>query len=140
MAQFFDENSFFRAMTPDVNGLPQTGRSARMLGVRIPEDIAADEKGFVNPETGGMSVSPNSAWNIPPHRRPRGVGKGSSGRIDDCIYSLMNTALPIDKLIVRLDPEYPLRHAFVEPAIVMPLAGYESELAATRNDWKQVWP
>jgi hypothetical protein len=127
-------------MTPDVDGLPQTGRSARRLGVRVPEDIAADEKGFVYPETGGMSVSPYSAWNIPTHRRPRGMGNGSSGRIDDRIYALANASVPIDKLKARLDPTNPLRHAFLEPAVAMTLAGYEMNLAATRNDWKQAWP
>jgi hypothetical protein len=140
MMHFYDVKSFFRAMTPDVDGFPQTGRSARMLGVRVPQDIAADEKGFVKPETGGMSVAPNSAWSVPTHRRPRGMGKGSSGRIDDRIYALANTAVPSDKLKVRLDPEYPQRHAFVEPAIAIDLKGYEMNLVATRNDWKQVWP
>jgi hypothetical protein len=140
MTQSLDVKSFFRAMTPDVDGFPKTGRSGRMLGVRVPQDIAVDEKGFVKSETGGMSVAPNSAWNIPTHRRPRGMGKGSSGRIDDRMYALANTAVPSDKLKVRLDPEYPRQHAFVEPAIMIELAGYERDLAATRNDWKQVWP
>jgi hypothetical protein len=140
MTQFHDVNSLFMAMTPDVDGFPQTGRSARMLGIRVPEDIAVDEKGFVKPETGGMSVAPNSAWNVPTHRRPRGIGNGSSGRIDDRIYALSIAALPFDKLKMRLDPEFPRQHAFVEPAIMIEFAGYERDLAATRNDWKQVWP
>ena len=111
-----------------------------MLGIRVPEDLAVNEKGFVRPETGGMSVAPNSAWNIPTHRRPRGMGKGSSGRISDRMYALANTAVPSDKLKIRLDPECPRLHAFVEPAIMIELAGYERNLAATRYDWKQVWP
>jgi hypothetical protein len=38
--------------------------SARMLGISVPEDMAVDENGFVKPETGGMPVALNSAWNI----------------------------------------------------------------------------
>lgn len=111
-----------------------------MLGVRVPEDIFADEKGFVKPGSGGMSVAPNTAWNIPNHRRPRGMGRGSAGRINDRMYALADSAIPADKLKVRLDPQYPQKHAFIEPAIVIELAGYERNLAETRNNWKQVWP
>jgi hypothetical protein len=140
MAQSFDANSFFRAMIPNADWTPQTGRSARMLGVRTPEDIVTDEKGFVKPGSGGMSVAPNSAWNVPNHRRPRGMGRGSAGRMEDRMYALADAALPADKLKARPDPRYPQKHAFVEPAIMTELATYEMDLAETRKDWKQVWP
>jgi hypothetical protein len=140
MTRLFDENSFFRAMIPDTDGFPKIGRSARMLGVRVPEDIVSDEKGFVAPGMGGMSVAPKSAWNIPNHRRPRGMGRGSAGRSDDRMYALAETEIPPDKLKVRLDPRYPEKHAFVEPADRIELVGYERNLAGTGKSWKQVWP
>jgi hypothetical protein len=140
MLQFNDANSFYRAMIPNVDEFPRTGRSARMLGVRVPGDIPVDANGFVKPDTGGMSVAPNSAWNIPTHRRPRGMGNGSSGNSHDRMHALAGKAIPVDKLKVRPDPQYPQMHAFVEPAMMIELEGYESNLAATRKEWEQVWP
>ena len=137
---YSDAHSYYRAMTPDVDGLPKAGRSARMLGVRVPEDIVSDENGFVRPGTGGMSIAPNSAWNVPNHRRPRGMYMGSTGKYDDRMYALTDSGIPADKLKVRPDPLQPDRHAFVEPAVTAELARYESDLANTRNDWRQVWP
>jgi hypothetical protein len=98
------------------------------------------ENGFVYPRTGGMSATPDSIWNIPSHRRPRGMSMGSSGKITDRIYALANVAIPADKLKVRRDPKKPEMHAFVEPAVMIELAGYEKDLADTRNNWRQVWP
>jgi hypothetical protein len=140
MPNLLDTNSYFRAMIPYPDGLPQAGSGARMLGVRVPKDIAADENGFVYPRTGGMSVTPDSIWNIPSHRRPRGMSMGSSGKITDRIYALAKVAIPADKLNVRRDPKKPEMHAFVEPAVMIKLAGYEKDLADTRNTWRQVWP
>lgn len=140
MLEFLDVNSYFRAMIPDSDGLPKTGRGARMLGVRIPGDIEADENGFVKPGTGGMSVAPNSVWNIPNHRRPRGMRMGSAGKITDRIYALADAAVPAEKLAVRRDPKRPEMHAFVEPAVVSMLARYEKDLADTKINWRQVWP
>jgi hypothetical protein len=140
MPAYCDVNSYYRAMMPDADGLPKTGRSGRMLGVRVPQDINLDEKGFVWPGTGGMSVAPNSTWNVPNHRRPRGMGMGSSGKFDDRMYALADASIPADKLNVRADPIRPYWHAFVEPAVRIELAGYETNLASTRNDWRQVWP
>jgi hypothetical protein len=137
---YSNPNLYYRAMMPDVDSLPKAGKSARMLGIRVPEDIVQDENGFVRPETGGMSVAPNSAWNVPNHRRPRGMCMGSTGNYNDRMYALADTAIPADKLNVRPDPLQPDMHAFVEPAVTVELARYESDLANTRNDWRQVWP
>src|SRR2546430_2606362 len=70
---------YFRTMTRADDGLPVVGRSARSLGVRVPEDIQPDAAGRVVPGQGGMSVAPGSFWNLPNHRRPRGLGRGSTG-------------------------------------------------------------
>jgi len=111
-----------------------------MLGIRIPQDILPDERGFVHPGRIGMSVAPKSAWNLPNHRRPRGMGMGSSGRYDDRVYALGENALLDDKLKVRGDPDQPDRHAFIEPAFAVELSVYEADLADTRRDWRQMWP
>ncbi|MGA2260248.1 MAG: hypothetical protein ABSH28_02295 [Acidobacteriota bacterium] len=140
MPLYSDAHSYYRAMMPDVDGLPKAGQSARMLGIRVPKDIVLDENGFVRPGTGGMSVAPNSPWNVPNHRRPRGMRMGSTGKYNDRMYALADTAIPADKLNVRPDPLQPYMHAFVEPAVTVELARYETDLANTRRDWRQVWP
>jgi hypothetical protein len=134
------EGLYYRAMTPETDNLPKIGRSSRMLGVRVPEDITPDEKGIVGPGMGGMSVAPNSIWNVPNHRRPRGMRMGSTGRPDDYMYSLAGTSIPVDKLGVRLDPNRPEKHALVEPTVSVDLQRYELDLASTRCDWRLVWP
>jgi hypothetical protein len=140
MSQYFDENSYFRAMIPNANGFPQVGRSASELGVRIPNDIAPDEDGFVKPGTGGMSVAPKSVLNVPPHRRPRGMHMGSTGNKNTRMYAIVDSDLPADRLRVRLDPKKPQIHAFVEPAVTIELAKYERDVANTQSKWRQVWP
>ena len=65
---------------------------------------------------------------------------GSTGNYNDRMYALTDTAIPADKLNVRPDPLQPDMHAFLEPAVTVELARYESDLANTRNDWRQVWP
>jgi hypothetical protein len=140
MTQYFDENSYFRAMIPNADGFPQVGRSAIELGVRVPEDIATDEDGFVKPGTGGMSVAPKSALSVPPHRRPRGMYMGSTGKKNNRMYALADSDIPADKLSARLDPQRPQMHAFVEPAVMIELAKYERDLADTQIKWRRVWP
>lgn len=131
---------YYRAMTPEADGIPKVGRGARLLGVRVPEDIIPNQKGMVGPGSGGMSVAPSSMWNLPNHRRPRGMRRGSAGKPDDYIYSLIETSIPVDKLSVRLDPIDPEKHAFVEPAAFVELPRYEADLASTKYDWRIVWP
>ena len=46
VTSFPAETPCYRAMMPDPDGLPRIGRSARMLGVRMPEDIAPDKDGM----------------------------------------------------------------------------------------------
>lgn len=64
-------------MRPTDAGLPMVGSSKRMLGVLPSETDSAD--GTFGPGTGGMSVSPDSPWNVPDHRRPRAMGRGATG-------------------------------------------------------------
>lgn len=65
---------------------------------------------------------------------------GSTGRADDYMYAAAGTSIPAEKLSVRLDPNRPDKHAFVEPAVPVNLLTYEADLASTRNGWRLVWP
>lgn len=131
---------YFRSMAPEADGLPTVGRSARMLGVRMPEDISLDAGGHVLPGTGGMSVAPDSMWNLPNHRRPRGAGRGSTGPVQDHVFSIVSAPLRDNGLVARRDPEAPVVHALIEPMQTVLLEEFERSLAATRPSWGRVWP
>src|SRR5882724_11681217 len=130
----------FRGMEPGPNQLPLVGRSTRRLGVRVPEDIAPDAAGQVHPRTGGMSVALGSMWNLPNHRRPIGMLRGSTGPANDHVFAVAEAANRRQRLDVRPDPPGSPRHAVVEPSEQMSLAEYESSLANTRPAWRRVWP
>src|SRR5438309_680851 len=129
-----------RGMRPEKDGLPVIGRSARALGVRVPEDIAADSAGNVGPGCGGMSVSPETPWKVPNHRRPRGMGRGSTGPAGDFIYEIDGAPVAQVGLRVRPDVSHPDRHAFIEAAETMSLRRYETALTGTRPQWRRTWP
>lgn len=122
-------------MTPAEDGLPRGGRSARALGVRVPQDIQPDAEGAVIPGIGGMSVAPGSILNLPNHRRPRAYGSGSTGPDEDRIYAVEDDSLAAHPLLLQPDPNRPTRHATIEPEERTPLESYESALTATREDW-----
>lgn len=122
------------------DGMPAVGASARHLGVRVPADISPDDHGFVVPGDGGMSVAPGSAWNLPNHRRPRRLGRGSTGPNADCVYRIEELSLDGRSLALRPDPKCAAVHAFVEPARRAPLGIYIDNLAATRDDWSEWRP
>jgi hypothetical protein len=139
-ARYTPAVEYFRAMTPSDDGLPALGRSARSLGVRIGIDIHLDEASHVEPGTGGMSVAPQSVWNVPNHRRPRTWGRGSTGPVGDCVYRIGEALTSMERLSTRADPHQPVRHVFVEPIRTMTLESYEAALAATRPDWQKMEP
>jgi hypothetical protein len=125
-------------MTPADDGGPVIAPTARGLGARVPEDISPDAAGEVSPGTGGMSVSPGSVWNLPGHRRPRTMGRGSTGHAFDAVYVTTPQALIPYTLSVREDPASPATHAFVEPASRRPLASYQQGLGDSRPAWRKV--
>lgn len=123
----------FRAMKQDPEGLPLTGRSGRMLGVRVDgswRDIPVADDGTVSPNTGGMSVALDKTANLPKPRLPRSLG--GEGR--DPVFRMLAEALP-KTLLLRPD-RYP--HACVEPGQRCPLPKFESALAGTRPDWRKI--
>jgi len=118
----------YRAMRRESDGFPEVGRSARTLGVRIPQDIPVMLGGVVEPGTGGMSVVLHDALHLPKHRRPRSLG--GEGR--DPVFALATAALPAS-LALRADRP---PHALVEPRMPCTLAAYEHALCNTRRSWR----
>ena len=133
-------SEYFRSMTPAEDGRPRVGRGARTLGIRIPEDVQPGSSGMVLPVAGGMSVAPQTLWNLPHHRRPSTMGRGSTGPDQDRVLVIRGTGIHQVGLTVRPDPALPARHAFVEPPAPMLLSLYEEALARTRPEWECAWP
>lgn len=130
-------------MTPAHDGQPQVERSARGLGVRLTGtvlDLKEDGEGFVDFGSGGLSVAPCSYWKLPAHRRPRPLGRGSTGHTTDRIYRLALTRVPNRELAVKADTTNPFRHATIEAAMRMRVDAFDLAVKATRQDWVQVWP
>ena len=123
----------FRGMRQDSDGAPVVGESPRKLGARNPIDIEPDEGGLVRPGSGGMSVSPGSAANLPRHRRP--PEWGGSGL--DSVWAISSSKLG-EKLVYRPDPDQAEVHGFIEPSEAMTFVEYQAALAATRSDWMPV--
>lgn len=127
---------------------PEIGGGAVLLGVRIAPDPNPDihpEEGTVHPGTGGMSVSP-SPEALPPHRQPRRLFASDPNRFPEArgpnslrCWHLGDGAFlagsVTDALVLRLDPDRPDQHGFVEPASPMLLSLYESALEATLDFW-----
>jgi hypothetical protein len=118
----------YRSMKSAPDGLPECGPSRRQLGAKVPEDIDV-ENGNVLPVTGGMSVSPDRAENLPQHRRPPQFG----GTGKDGVSVIRSSAMG-QNLIYRPDPR-DVEHGFVEPAQKQSLDHYQQALCLTRKDW-----
>jgi len=122
----------YRAMAPDIDGLPQVGRSARKLGVRALDQAphndvdAADATDIVTPGK-GMSVGPNDPANLIPLRRPIVLG----GRCKDPAWEIDTDNLGPDLQFTQDSP----KHGLIEPARPMTLAEFEQALTATRDKW-----
>lgn len=127
----------YRSMTPTVdengNMIPMTGESARQLGVRVFQPTNNDIEvigGMVAPAPKkGMSVAPNSPYNLPEHRRPPSVG-GGTGR--DPVWSLRVSQLP-DTLRYVQDSS---TDGTIQPAYPMPYKDYKNALESTQYLWE----
>jgi hypothetical protein len=141
----------WRGMTKDGNR-PHVGRGAQLLGVRFGpldqgRDIDPDREGVVHPEKGGMSVSPRVEA-LPPHRLPRRLRdvypeRFPNARAPNTLYcwsmgeGAFEAGRVAEGLRLRVDPDDPERHGFVEPDGKMKMAAYETALAATRDQWQK---
>jgi hypothetical protein len=79
---------------------------------------------------------PSSVWNLPNHRRPRTMGRGSTGSNSAQVFRIRSSAVDQRSLGVRPDPAAPEVHATVEPSAPVRLEQYELHLADTRPDWE----
>ncbi len=131
----------FRSMLAD-GAKPRVGFESKMLGVRIAPnshaDIAVDENGNVHPNTGGMSVVPE--WRkLPWHLIPKRLDKRGRGPVGLICWRLGTGDFKDDRineaLMLRVDPNSPGKHGFVEPGRVMTIAEYQAALAATQDEW-----
>jgi hypothetical protein len=124
-----------RVMRIDHDGRPRTGRKSSVLGVRIgPPSRTIDIRvtdGYVEPDTGGLSVIPDDPMRIAEEFRPPDLG----GTGDDPVWYL-----PIEevggRLQYRTDPRCPKDHGYIEPAKRMKLEQYEEALIATKMAWQ----
>lgn len=128
-----------RAMRKHPDQLPIIGESGRYLGARpalptVPHDgdIPVRDDGTIEPETGGMSVSPQPVTNLPLHRRPREYGGQGKGPV----FVLDTDELPT-QLQYRQDPKASHRHGFIEPSRRMSFEEYQESIHATRALWSQ---
>ena len=118
---------------------------SRDLEVRLPPDahadVSVDEKGFVRPGTGGMSVSPRLI-DLPAHRVPRrlrSIFPAAVGSNTLRVWSMGEgsfAAASFDfNLSLRLDPKRK-GHGFVEPENDMGLSDYINAIEGTRDAWR----
>lgn len=127
----------FRIMKQDADGSPTLGLSN--LGVRPGIDVEVDAQGNVLVNGKGMSVAPD--WrDIVPSRIPKrlraivpGAAAGNSFSCF-CIGEGPFQRGDLAKGLV-LEPDSAI-HGVVVPAVVVPFAEYEADLAATRPDWQ----
>jgi hypothetical protein len=127
----------YRAMKASGDGYPETGSSARTLGVR-PSDLPIVD-GVVKPGTGGMSVSP-SLPTLPPQWVPKRLAhlrEGAIGPDSNRVWShgigpfVAGEIAP--HLLLRPDSA---THGLVEPSREMPFDGYQAAIHSTRMDWR----
>jgi len=118
-----------------VNGYPEIGSGARLLGVRpgidVPALLPAD---VVFPGQGGVSVGPSDPMNLPYFRRPPELG--GTGR--DPVWSIDESVLG-SEITYRTDPSN-AQHGFLEPARPMTLLEFQSALARTQLRWYKESP
>lgn len=107
------------------DGLPVAEPTARGLGARPGIDIPVGTDGKVHPNTGGISVAPESARNLPPHRRPENLG----GTGKDCACLLNTANLPKSLKYVQDSA----KHGTIQPSTSMSLSDYQAALSSTRE-------
>lgn len=126
----------YRAMTPDTDGLPLVGQSARQLGVRtldlLPHnDVnAALPDDEVNPGE-GMSAAPDDPANLPRNRRPPRL-QGGIGK--DPVWEIDTDDLGPTLVFLQDKPT----HGVVGARVPMALRELEQALVETRERWIRV--
>ncbi|MGH3757396.1 DUF6531 domain-containing protein [Actinophytocola sp.] len=125
--------NLYRGMRTE-GDLPRTGPSARTLGARPGTDVTPDADGMVHPGGGGISIAPETANNLPSHRRPPEFG--GTGR--DPVWSIDPDDLP-EGLAYRRDSPTS-GHGVIEPSRTMTYEEYQSLIESTAGSWNRVDP
>ncbi len=125
-----DPNNLYRGMRQDGNA-PRIGRSARDLGVRIPQDVQPDENGMVEDPKKGLSTAKGHPKNLPAHRKPPEFG----GTGKDPVWAIDESKVNNEDLMTTNDHG---NHVVVGPKRRMKLEQYEKALERTRPHWKKV--
>lgn len=120
---------------------PEVAATGRALGVR-PSDIPVDQAGNVNPQTGGMSVSPTwrelPGFRIPKRLRP--LCNKAAGPDDNHCWTMGNGLFQASTftadLNLRPDPQNSA-HGFIEPSQKMNIVNYAQSLANTLGAWRK---
>ena len=115
------------------DGLPEVGRSAMKLGVRVLQtsgknDIPVSSSNMVRPEKGGMSVN-SSVDDIPEHRKTEEFG-GSEDNPNFRMFKCDEAAFS-GGLYLRRGRS----HHLDEPLAQCLLQEYEMNLSNTRHKW-----
>ncbi|NWJ48690.1 MAG: RHS repeat-associated core domain-containing protein [Chloroflexi bacterium] len=126
--------TLYHSMRMDSNGKPALGDTARTLGARLGSDINEDSDNFVQPNTGGVSVSPEDPNNLPSFRRPPEFG----GTGKDPVWKISSDKLG-DNLLYRQDPDNS-QHGFIEPSKKMSFEQYQESIWNTQDSWELVNP
>ena len=108
-------------------GQPRVGTSMTTLGVRV-RDLHPRIDGTVDPQGGGVSISPQGEENLP--RSARTILNNGKG----IVFELETDELP-DSLTFRADP-YDESHGFIEPAYPMKFEAYQRALQDTSGLWR----
>jgi len=128
----------FRVMKKEADGLPTV--SPTSLGVRPGVDVDLDPQVNVLVNGKGMSVAPNwrdiNVNRIP--KRLRSIVPGAGGSNNTFCFRIGNGAFVQGAFAngLTLEPDS-TTHGNIAPAQVVPLTNYETDLAASRQNWQE---
>jgi hypothetical protein len=128
----------FRIMRKDADGLPNI--SPKSLGVRRGMDVDVDALDNVLVNHKGMSVAPDwrdvNVLRIP--KRLRSKIPGANGSNNTFCFRFGSGAFQSGPFASGLTLECDsATHGIVAPESIVPLSRYESDIAATRSDWRE---
>lgn len=132
-----DAPAFYRAMRRSSSGFPEIGNTARCLGARPKYeqedgDIPVDATGYVQPRTGGMSMTFKDPHHLPQHRRPKSLG----GVGKDPVFCFVGPSP--DTLVPRQDTRANPHHFVLEPAGRCLFTEFTRNIATTQPKWEEV--
>ncbi|WP_157372658.1 hypothetical protein [Photobacterium marinum] len=130
----------YRDMRVNEKGLPELGYTSSTLGVRIcgctvdesyrRPDILVNEHGFVEPLTGGLSITPPEIT--------KNISDMSADRINrgkTLLWMIDVSVLSKYGLKFRQDPDK-VYHGFIEPIEIIVPFDYNKNIQSTQCEWE----